>query len=97
MTSPPLGLHPNIQILEWIIGQWVSFEVKGQYATMKNFSYHEILDFESIGQPLLNYSAFAKNNNTGVPMHLERGFLRIKPDTNQIALIVSQNSGKCSL
>lgn len=86
-------LHPNIECLRWIVGKWESFEVSGQYPTVKEFNFRETIDFESIGQPLINYSSIARNYETGAPMHLERGFLKIKPNTNEAALIASQNSG----
>ena len=89
-----MTLHPNVKCLRWIIGKWESFEVAGQYPTVKDFNFCETIDFESIGQPLINYSSIAKNYNTGTPMHLERGFLKVKPSTNLVALIASQNSGE---
>lgn len=31
------------------------------------------------------------------PMHLESGFLKIKPETNELSLLVSHNFGICSI
>lgn len=66
---------------------------QGHYPTIQDFSYNEIITFESLGQPLLNYTSKSYHQETKKPMHLESGFLRVNPGTNQIAFMVSHNFG----
>ncbi|XP_053670614.1 peroxynitrite isomerase THAP4-like [Anopheles nili] len=87
------NVHEALQPIQWLIGTWQSVTAKGSYPTIKDFSYNEIITFESLGQPLLNYEARSSHPVSGAPMHLERGFLRIKPGTNQVAFMVSHNFG----
>uniref|UniRef100_A0A182VXN8 THAP4-like heme-binding domain-containing protein n=1 Tax=Anopheles minimus TaxID=112268 RepID=A0A182VXN8_9DIPT len=86
-------VHEALKPIQWLIGRWESVTAKGSYPTIKDFTYNEILKFESLGQPLLNYEANSRHPDSGAPMHLERGFLRIKPGTNQVAFMVAHNFG----
>lgn len=92
-----IPIHPVIESLKFLIGKWESVETKGQYPTIDSFSYNEILEFENIGQPLLNYSSKSLHPETGRPMHLESGFLRVKPESNQVALVTAHNFGLVSV
>ncbi|XP_062538878.1 peroxynitrite isomerase THAP4-like [Armigeres subalbatus] len=86
-------IHEALKPIQWLIGTWESVSAKGHFPTIKDFVYSETLKFESLGQPLLNYEARSHNTATGAPMHLESGFLRIKPGTNQLAFMISHNFG----
>ncbi|XP_055586781.1 peroxynitrite isomerase THAP4-like [Uranotaenia lowii] len=86
-------VHEALKPIQWLIGSWESTSCKGHFPTIKSFSYNEVLKFESLGQPLLNYEARSRHLETGAPMHLESGFLRIKPGTSQVAFMVSHNFG----
>ncbi|KAK5647515.1 hypothetical protein RI129_002407 [Pyrocoelia pectoralis] len=86
-----------IEPLDWLIGKWKSITAKGFYPTIQPFNYCEEMEFQYIGQPILNYSAVTWNSLDGLPMHLERGFLRINPGTCNIAFMVSHNRGLVSL
>ncbi|XP_055551791.1 peroxynitrite isomerase THAP4-like [Wyeomyia smithii] len=86
-------VHEALKPIQWLIGTWESTVAKGHFPTIKDFTYHEILKFESLGQPLLNYEARSRHPVSGAPMHLESGFLRVKPGTNQLAFMVSHNFG----
>uniref|UniRef100_A0A182NL82 THAP4-like heme-binding domain-containing protein n=1 Tax=Anopheles dirus TaxID=7168 RepID=A0A182NL82_9DIPT len=86
-------IHDALKPIQWLIGTWKSVSAKGSYPTIKDFSYNEVLTFESLGQPLLNYEARSQHPVSGAPMHLERGFLRIKPGTSQVAFMVAHNFG----
>lgn len=88
-------MHPALSPLKFLIGTWKSTSAKGEFPTIKNFSYDEILTFEEIGQPLLNYTSKSKIGER--PMHLESGFLRINPGTDEVAFLVSHNFGICSI
>lgn len=46
---------------------------------------------------MFNYMSTSRNAELQTPMHQERGFLRIKPGTTTVALIVSHNFGLTSL
>ncbi|XP_053695303.1 peroxynitrite isomerase THAP4-like [Sabethes cyaneus] len=86
-------VHEALKPIQWLIGTWESTIAKGHFPTIKDFTYHEIMKFESLGQPLLNYEARSRHPVSGAPMHLESGFLRVKPGTNQLAFMVSHNFG----
>ncbi|XP_065091480.1 peroxynitrite isomerase THAP4-like [Ochlerotatus camptorhynchus] len=86
-------IHEALKPIQWLIGTWETVSAKGHFPTIKDFVYSEVLKFESLGQPLLNYEARSRNPVSGAPMHLESGFLRIKPGTNQLAFMISHNFG----
>ncbi|KAH9633854.1 hypothetical protein HF086_013743 [Spodoptera exigua] len=46
---------------------------------------------------MFNYLSTSKHLEKKTPMHQERGFLRIKPGTNELAFVVSHNMGLTSL
>lgn len=86
-------VHEALKPIQWLIGTWESISAHGHFPTIKDFRYNEVLKFESLGQPLLNYQSRSRHHETGAPMHLESGFLRIKPGTNHVAFMVSHNFG----
>lgn len=86
-------IHEALKPIQWLIGTWESISARGNYPTIKDFTYNETIRFESMGQPLLNYESRSKHPISGAPMHLESGFLRIKPGTNQLAFMISHNFG----
>lgn len=88
-------MHPALQPLEFLIGTWQSTSAKGQFPNINDFSYDETITFEEIGQPLLNFKSVSKIGER--PMHLESGFLKITPGTNQLAFLVSHNFGICTI
>lgn len=46
---------------------------------------------------MFNFMSTSRHPEKQTPMHQERGFLRIKPDTNELAFVVSHNFGLTSL
>lgn len=88
-------MHPALKPIEFLIGTWTSVSAKGVFPAIKDFTYEETITFEQIGQPLLNFKSVSKIGER--PMHLESGFLRINPGTNQLAFLVSHNFGICSI
>jgi hypothetical protein len=52
------------------------------------------LTFVSVGQPMLNFRSFSWHSEKKVPMHQESGFLRIKPGSNQVSMLVAHNFGR---
>lgn len=91
------SLHEAVRPLNWLIGKWVSISAKGYYPTINPFEYCEEIEFTSIGQPMLNYTAKSWHPVKKTPMHLESGYLRIKPGTNEIAFMVAHNFGLTTL
>lgn len=86
----PAALEP----LKWLEGTWRCDDVcDGEFPTIKPFKYGEELKFECVGQPMLNYSSFSWHPQKKCPMHQESGFLKIKPGTVQVSLIVAHNFG----
>jgi hypothetical protein len=73
--------HEALKPLTWLIGRWVSINAAVAYPTMKPVTYCEEVTYESLGQPLLNYQSRSWHPDSGEPIHIERGFLRIKPGT----------------
>lgn len=88
-------MHPALKPLEFLIGSWQSVTAKGHFPTINDFSYDETVNFEEIGQPLLNFKSVSKIG--GSPKHLESGFLKIIPGTDQLSFIVSHNFGICTI
>lgn len=85
--------HEAVAPISWLIGKWESISAEGNYPTIKPFKYSETIEFKSVGQPMLNYESNAYNIETKKPMHLERGFLYIKPSTNELSFQVAHNFG----
>jgi hypothetical protein len=90
-------VHEALKPLMWLIGRWVAIKGEGSYPTIEPFTYCEEVTYESLGQPLLNYQSRSWNPDSGEPIHIERGFLRIKPGTNQVAFMIAHNRGVVSL
>lgn len=91
------NIHDAVKPIAWLVGKWVAESGKGHYPTIQPFTYCEEIDFTSVGQPLINYTARSWHPEKKNPMHLESGFLRIKPGTNQLAFMVAHNFGKLYL
>lgn len=86
-------INPALKPISWLIGKWKSTSAKGTYPTIDPFEYCEEIEFTSIGQPMLNYSSVTWHPENKNPMHLESGFLRIKPGTGDVAFMVAHNFG----
>lgn len=84
-----------IKPIQWLVGKWASINARGQYPNILPFEYVENITFSFIGQPMLNYSS--ETSIKAKPKHLETGFLRIKPNTNNVAFIVAHNFGITSI
>ena len=91
-------MHPALSPLKFLIGKWKSSSALGKLpakSSARDFHYEETIEFQEIGQPLLNFTSFSKIGDR--PMHLESGFLRINPGTSEVAFVVSHNFGICSI
>ena len=103
MFKLPSNIQPRpmpdcVKPLDWLIGTWkCSDQAKGQYPTIKDFAYGEEIQFLNVGQPMLNFSSVTWHPEGKFPMHQETGFLRIKPGTQDVSLMLSHNFGLTSL
>ena len=88
---PPQPLEP----LKWLIGTWRCQKEEGQgsFPTIKDFQYGDEITFANIGQPMLNYQSCSWHPEMKCPMHLETGFLKIKPGTSEVSFILAHNFG----
>ncbi|XP_046382855.1 peroxynitrite isomerase THAP4-like [Ischnura elegans] len=86
-------VNDAVKPISWLIGRWKTEQGKGYYPTIEPFGYCEEVEFTSIGQPILNYHSYSWHPEKKNPMHLETGFLRIKPGTNELAFMVAHNFG----
>ncbi|XP_065350879.1 peroxynitrite isomerase THAP4-like [Cloeon dipterum] len=83
-----------VKPVSWLVGRWRSEAGRGSFPTIPTFEFAEELEFFVLGQqPLLNYTAFSFKPGPDVPMHCEKGFLRIKPGTNSLSFMVAHNLG----
>ncbi|CAK1587752.1 unnamed protein product [Parnassius mnemosyne] len=87
------NINEAMKPISWLAGRWFTEHGRGSFPNLKEFEYHEELEFLCVGQPMFNYISTSRHPETGTPMHQERGFLRINPGTNQLAFIVSHNFG----
>ncbi|KOB61649.1 Uncharacterized protein OBRU01_25201 [Operophtera brumata] len=76
-------IHEALRPISWLGGRWSTKEGKGIYPNIPDFYYHDEMEFVCI--------------ETLKPMHQERGFLRIKPGTDNLAFAVSHNFGVSSI
>ncbi|CAH0599596.1 unnamed protein product [Chrysodeixis includens] len=91
------ALHEALTPISWLAGRWRTEEGRGTYPNIPDFEYHDDLEFLCIGQPMFNFQSTSTHPVKKSPMHQERGFLRIKPGTNELAFVVSHNFGLTSL
>ncbi|XP_030753441.1 THAP domain-containing protein 4-like isoform X2 [Sitophilus oryzae] len=93
-----IKVHEVLKNVTWLIGTWKSIKAEVYYPTMKApVQFTELLEFHSMGQPLLNYSSETRHPQNKSVMHLERGFLRVDDDRSTVALLTSQNFGLSTL
>lgn len=92
-----LPMHEAVKPLSWLLGKWVATSAKGHFPTINPFEYSDEIEFTTIGQPMLNYTQRTWHQEKKIPMHLESGFLRIKPGTNSVAFMVAHNFGLTTL
>ena len=91
-----VGIPPQpVEPLKWLMGTWrCQNEGQGSFPTIKDFQYGDEISFANIGQPMLNYQSCTWHPELKRPMHLETGFLRIKPGTCEVSFILAHNFGK---
>ncbi|XP_041355309.1 peroxynitrite isomerase THAP4-like isoform X2 [Gigantopelta aegis] len=90
-------MHEMIAPLSWLLGKWRSEGGKGIYPTIKDFTYGEEVEFFHVGQPNIQFTCCSWKSESKAPLHREAGFIRIKPDTNKVAMMIAQNTGICEI
>uniref|UniRef100_A0A0B6Z6E5 THAP4-like heme-binding domain-containing protein n=2 Tax=Arion vulgaris TaxID=1028688 RepID=A0A0B6Z6E5_9EUPU len=86
--------HETLKPLSWLFGTWRSTEGKGIYPSISDFTYSEEAVFLPVGlKPVVDYKLYSWKTDTDMPMHREKGFIRIKPNTNQIAFVAAHTMG----
>uniref|UniRef100_A0A8D2DBC1 THAP4-like heme-binding domain-containing protein n=1 Tax=Sciurus vulgaris TaxID=55149 RepID=A0A8D2DBC1_SCIVU len=77
-------MNPVVGPLAWMLGTWLSDPLgAGTYPTLQPFQYLEEVRISHTDQPMLNFS----------PLHRQCGFIRLKPNTNKVAFVSTQNTG----
>ncbi|KAL5004322.1 hypothetical protein ScPMuIL_017778 [Solemya velum] len=97
MSSSGPELHEMMKPLSWILGKWKSLNGEGHFPTIKDFAYIEEVEFFHVGQPNIQCCFYSSHPESKKPMHREVGFLRLKPNSDQVAIILSHNNGVCEL
>jgi THAP4-like, heme-binding beta-barrel domain len=69
-------LNPALAPVAFLLGSWRG-EGEGQYPSIKPFRYREEIRFTHNGKPFLIYSQRTEAIDTGQPMHVEAGYLRL--------------------
>jgi len=60
---------------------------------MKDFVYMEVINFFHVGQSNIQFTFEAFNPVTFAPMHREAGFIKVKADTNIVAMVTAHSRG----
>lgn len=90
-------LDGMVKKLEWLLGKWSSEDGQGVYPTNQDFRFGEEVEFFHSGQPNIQFSFSSWHLETFTPLQREVGFLRMKHNSNKVAMIVSQSSGMCEI
>ncbi|KAH9487633.1 hypothetical protein Btru_070201 [Bulinus truncatus] len=86
--------HDMLKPLSWLFGKWQSEQGKGEYPTIKDFTYGEEAEFFPIGmKPMIEYKFYSWKPENKMQLHRETGFIRIKPESNHIAFMAAHNLG----
>ncbi|XP_052784738.1 peroxynitrite isomerase THAP4-like [Mya arenaria] len=96
MSTGP-KLHEMLNGVSWLVGKWRSESGVGYYPTIKDFTYGEEVEFSHVGQPNLQFSCYSWKVPEQKPLHRELGFLRVKPNSDQVALVIAENTGVCEV
>lgn len=87
-------INEILRPIAWIAGIWESKNGAGNYPTISDFSYNDIIEFRLCGkQPLFAYTGSSSHPERGNPMHLESGFLRAHPASSSVSFMVAHNFG----
>ncbi|XP_047393974.1 peroxynitrite isomerase THAP4-like [Sciurus carolinensis] len=94
LSSEPPKMNPVVEPLSWMLGTWLSVPLgAGTYLTPQPFQYLEEVRISHMDHSMLNFSFQLLPPGTRKPLHRECGFICLKPDTNKVAFISTQNTG----
>jgi hypothetical protein len=90
-----LALHPDLEPLEFLIGEWEGAGVGG-YPTIESFRFGQEISFAHNGKPFLIYTSrtwrLDDEGNLGAPLATEAGFWRPRPG-GRLEVILAHPSG----
>lgn len=91
-TAPPL--HPDLEPLAALLGTWAGSGT-GVYPTIEPFAYNETLVIGHGGKPFLTWAQLTDAADSGLPLHIECGYLRPRDDggATVVELVVAHPSG----
>nr|XP_002764057.1 peroxynitrite isomerase THAP4-like [Callithrix jacchus] len=87
----PPKMKPVVEPLSWMLGTWLSDPPRaGTYPTLQPFQYLEEMHILHVAQPMLSFLF----NSFHLDTHKQKecGFIRLKPDTNKVAFVSTQNT-----
>lgn len=97
-TSPPPPPapspepHPALASVAHLIGVWEG-EGAGEYPGIEPFRYRERIELAATPRPFLAYRQHTWHPESGQPMHVETGYLRVVPGSDRVELVVAQPTG----
>uniref|UniRef100_A0A8D2DCM2 THAP4-like heme-binding domain-containing protein n=1 Tax=Sciurus vulgaris TaxID=55149 RepID=A0A8D2DCM2_SCIVU len=85
-TGKPPKMNPVVEPLSGMLGTWLSVPLgAGTYPTLQPFQYLE--------EVLTSCKFNSFHPDTRRPLHRQCGFIHLKPDTNKVAFVSTQNTG----
>ena len=86
MTADALPpLHPDLEPLAELVGTWQGGGT-GVYPTIEPFAYDETLVIGHGGKPFLTWAQRTRSAETGLPLHVESGYLRCRSEGQAIVV-----------
>ena len=82
-ARPPL--HPDLEPLAALVGTWEGGGT-GVYPTIEPFAYEETLVVGHGAKPFLTWAQRTRSVDTGLPLHIESGYLRCRSEGESIVV-----------
>lgn len=95
MTATIGGLPAELAHLSWLVGRWQGLGL-GQYPTIEDFRFFQVVDFATDGRPFLSYASRTwlvdEEGRRVRPLASENGFWRPRPG-NAVEVLLSHPAG----